>query len=244
MNLPVILSLEGFGIIFIISIICLLILSKLRTNKILYSLSWPLPRLNINYENISSLYRDLNENLKKRREIPPAAEWLLDNFYIIEEQVKCIRKDLSKKNYSKLPGLKSGPHKSYARIYTIITDLISQTDGQLDENTILKYLTDYQSQNKLFDGNLLQNIDKPFWREKFRKMVNNVKNEIKNHLPGLIFLDKIPEDFFSNISDNMGLKTEIRELAAILKKNLSLRDLPSTYNNTLKLINNLLANQL
>ncbi|HWQ44942.1 MAG TPA: hypothetical protein VN373_04670, partial [Methanosarcina barkeri] len=107
--------------------------------------------LNINYENIASLYQDLNEDLKKRREIPPAAEWLLDNFYIIEEQVKCIRKDLNKKNYSRLPVLKAGPHKGHARIYTVIMDLVSQTDGQLDESTILKYLTDYQSQNTLFD---------------------------------------------------------------------------------------------
>ena len=46
-------------------------------------LNWPLPRLNNNYEYILQLYKSLNEDVLNKSSVPPAAEWLLDNFYII-----------------------------------------------------------------------------------------------------------------------------------------------------------------
>src|SRR5689334_6535158 len=50
-------------------------------------LNWPIPRMNENYNFIDSVYRELSEDIQKKHTAPPAAEWLLDNFYIIEEQV-------------------------------------------------------------------------------------------------------------------------------------------------------------
>jgi len=61
----------------------------------------------------------MNEDVQKGISTTPAAEWLLDNFYIIEEQVKSLRRDLTKEVYAKLPVLDSGHLKGYARIYSI-----------------------------------------------------------------------------------------------------------------------------
>ncbi len=41
--------------------------------------------------------------------ITPAAEWLLDNYYLVEEQVRQIRDDLPRSYYRQLPKLSSGP---------------------------------------------------------------------------------------------------------------------------------------
>lgn len=114
-------------------------------------LQWPVPRMNENYEFILSVYKSLNEDVRKKYTVPPAAEWLLDNFYIIEEQVKGLRRDLLKKSYFKLPVLKSGLLKGYARIFAVAIELVTHTDGQIDERTLSDYLQAYQSHNVLFD---------------------------------------------------------------------------------------------
>ena len=65
-------------------------------------LNWPLPKMNDNYDYIFSIYRDLCGDLQEKRSVPEAAEWLMDNFYVIEGEVKCMRRDLNKKEYSRL----------------------------------------------------------------------------------------------------------------------------------------------
>ena len=62
--------------------------------------TYPIPRLIENYEVIKEVYNLLNKNLKQDITIHPAGEWLLDNFYIIEQAVKQIKKDLSLKRYT------------------------------------------------------------------------------------------------------------------------------------------------
>ena len=68
---------------------------KEKTDKDTY----PVPRLVENYEVIKTVYDLLNQNLKQDISIHPAGEWLLDNFYIIEQSVKQIKKDLTLKKY-------------------------------------------------------------------------------------------------------------------------------------------------
>lgn len=110
---------------------------------------WPIPRLNDNYRYIMSVYKEMNEDVQKGIGTTPAAEWLLDNFYIIEEQVKSVRRDLTKEFYAKLPVLSSGHLKGYARIYSIALELVSHTDGRIDEKVLINYINAYQSNNVL-----------------------------------------------------------------------------------------------
>jgi len=113
--------------------------------------NWPLVRMNDNYNSILSVCKSLNEDVIQKRTVPPAAEWLLDNFYIVEEQVKSIRRDLTKKEYYNLPVLSKGPFKGYTRILAIAMELVSHTDGQIEINTLLKYLEAYQSHTVLLE---------------------------------------------------------------------------------------------
>ncbi len=113
--------------------------------------NWPIKRLNENYAMILDLYKELNKDTLLKKSVPPSAEWLLDNFYVIEEQVKMMRKDLNKKSYSELPVLKKGHLKGYSRALAIAIEFVSQVDGQVEENTLIRYLDAYQSHSILFD---------------------------------------------------------------------------------------------
>ncbi|NDL66131.1 glycosyl transferase [Clostridiales bacterium F-3ap] len=114
-------------------------------------LNWPLTRMNDNYVQILLVYKGLNEDIQRKRSVPPAAEWLLDNFYVVEEQVKGIRRDLSKKQHDRLPVLRKGPYKGYTRIFAIAMELVAHVDGQVEEDTLRKYLEAYQTHNILFE---------------------------------------------------------------------------------------------
>ena len=91
------------------------------------SLNWLIRRLNDNYSFIGSLHRDLNRDVMESFPTAPSAEWLLDNFYIIEEQVKLIKRSLSRGRYSRLPVLKRGFYKGYPRVYSIALEIVAHT---------------------------------------------------------------------------------------------------------------------
>ncbi|HWR61410.1 MAG TPA: glucoamylase family protein [Clostridia bacterium] len=111
-------------------------------------------RMNKNFRFITSVYKELNEYANVRSSVTPAAEWLLDNFYIIEEQVKEIRQSLSRKYYSQLPRLKSGVLKGYPRVYAIALELVSHTDGRFDDKQLVGFVEAYQTQSLLSSGEL------------------------------------------------------------------------------------------
>ena len=77
----------------------------LRTSNIE---TYPIDRLNDNFRFIQKTYTLLNEHIKKGISIYPAGEWLLDNFYLIEETVKNIRNELTQKKYKNFPGINNG----------------------------------------------------------------------------------------------------------------------------------------
>lgn len=106
-------------------------------------------RLNKNYREIFSVYTKFNEDTKKGVFISPASEWLLDNFYIIETQVQSILQNLTKERCHKLSTLNREPLKGIPRIYVLALELISHTDGRVEEQLILSFLNSYQKRKPL-----------------------------------------------------------------------------------------------
>src|SRR6267378_4446218 len=113
-----------------------------------------LPRLEENGRRLVAAYRSLVEAIRKGRGISPAAEWLVDNFHIVEEQLREIREDLPKSYYYELPKLAAGELKNYPRIYAVTVALIAHTDCRLDTNTLRRYIAAYQSVDPLSIGEL------------------------------------------------------------------------------------------
>jgi len=115
------------------------------------SLDWPLSRLKSNYKLIQAACEDLNENLLKKVDVPAPAEWLLDNFYIIESQYRILLSELRRKEYLRLPVLQSGPYKGYARVYAMAVELIAGGNNTLDDAALLSYFSAYQAKNILLE---------------------------------------------------------------------------------------------
>ena len=113
-----------------------------------------LPRLEDNGRKLVAAYRTLVEAIRGGRAISPAAEWLVDNFHIVEEQLREIREDLPKSYYHELPKLAEGELKDYPRIYAVAFALIAHTDCRLDTNTLRRFIAAYQTVAPLSIGEL------------------------------------------------------------------------------------------
>ncbi len=115
------------------------------------SLDWPLSRLKSNFKCIQTACEDLNENLLSKIDVPAPAEWLLDNFYIINSQYRVLRSELRRKDYLRLPVLQSGPYKGYARVYAMAVELIAGSSNTLDDAALTSYFSAYQAKNILLE---------------------------------------------------------------------------------------------
>jgi cellobiose phosphorylase len=96
----------------------------------------------------------LIEVVKENLRITPAGEWLLDNFYLIEEQIRTAKRLLPKGYARELPNLKNGPSKGLPRVYDIALEAISHCDGRVDPENLSSFVTAYQTVTKLRLGEL------------------------------------------------------------------------------------------
>ncbi len=86
--------------------------------------------------------------------ISPAAEWLVDNFHIVEEQLREIREDLPPGFYRKLPKLAVGPLASYPRVYALAWGYVEHTDSLFEPHTLVRFINAYQENQPLTLGEL------------------------------------------------------------------------------------------
>ena len=111
--------------------------------------TYPIPGLIENFKVIEDVYNLLNEHLKMGINIHPAGEWLLDNFYIIEEIVKQIQKELPLKKYINFVGIANGEYKGFARIYVLASEIVAYSDNKIERENLEDYLRSYQNKKTL-----------------------------------------------------------------------------------------------
>jgi len=88
------------------------------------------------------------------RRLTPAAEWLLDNHYLVEEQVYLARKHLPRGYSRQLPRLAAGEQAGLPRVYDLIQEFIAHVDGRVDDEALARYVAAYQSVTHLTLGEL------------------------------------------------------------------------------------------
>jgi cyclic beta-1,2-glucan synthetase len=99
--------------------------------------------------------RDLvADAVKTNRRITPAGDWLLDNFYLIEEQVQTAKRLLPKGYAKGLPRLKDGPSKGLPRVYDIALETIVHGDGRVNPESLNSFVSAYQTVAPLRLGEL------------------------------------------------------------------------------------------
>lgn len=110
--------------------------------------------LDRSYEEILKGYENIDKEGRDRKEILPAAEWLLDNLYLVEKEYKSIKQNMPKAYYKDLPTIYIGIMKGYPRVYHIAIEIVSHTDGRMDEGVILSFIRAYQKNTLLTSGEL------------------------------------------------------------------------------------------
>ncbi|MBI4976892.1 MAG: cyclic beta 1-2 glucan synthetase [Spirochaetes bacterium] len=113
-----------------------------------------LSRLAENKTVIREAHRIVSRALENNRQISPAAEWLLDNYYVIEEQILLAEQYLPKRYSRQLPRLKTGKHEGFPRVYDIAFELVSHTDGRIDIGNLSHFIEKYQTVQHLSLGEL------------------------------------------------------------------------------------------
>jgi cyclic beta-1,2-glucan synthetase len=108
-------------------------------------------------EKNEKVLRDFNRAtlaVNQSRRVTPAADWLLDNFYLIEEQIQMARRHLPPGYSRELPRLATGPFAGWLRVYVLVLELISHVDAQIDLELLAAFVDAYQKVVPLTLGEL------------------------------------------------------------------------------------------
>ena len=111
-------------------------------------------RLRDNGRVLLQTYRAIAEAVSERQVIMPAAEWLVDNFHVVDEQIREIHDDLPRGFYRQLPKLAEGPLEGYPRVFGIAWAFVAHTDSRFDFENLSRFVRAYQRVQPLTIGEL------------------------------------------------------------------------------------------
>ena len=107
------------------------------------------PRLQENIRMLRKAHRYIGSQAKNGYDISPAAEWLLDNFHLIEAQLKEIHDGLPRSYFRTLPILQDEPLAGLPRVYGIAWAFVAHTDSAFDDEVGVQFLNAYQETREL-----------------------------------------------------------------------------------------------
>ena len=111
-------------------------------------------RLKDNESALREAYRAISKAVGESRAITPAAEWLLDNYHLVEEQIREIRDDLPPGYYRQLPKLAAGPFEGFPRVFGVAWAFVAHTDSRFDPEMLRRFVRAYQRVQPLTIGEL------------------------------------------------------------------------------------------
>jgi cyclic beta-1,2-glucan synthetase len=107
------------------------------------------PRVDENLQALRSAYDQVALTSRSGHYVTPAAEWLLDNFHLVEAQLEQIREGVPRRYYAELPKLAGAPLAGLPRVYGIAWAYVAHTDSVLDPETFTAFLNAYQEVSDL-----------------------------------------------------------------------------------------------
>lgn len=113
-----------------------------------------LARLDENENTLFNICNVLTEAVTADKPLTPAGEWLFDNFYLIEEQIRTAKRHLPKSYSRELPLVARGPSANLPRVYDIALQAISHGDGRVDTESLKRFVMAYQAVANLQLGEL------------------------------------------------------------------------------------------
>jgi cyclic beta-1,2-glucan synthetase len=108
-----------------------------------------LPMIREHCSLIKDAYTKINEFYYKNDDVIPAAEWYLDNYYLINELMKDLKEDLSKQYESKLQYLAGGDFAGLPRVYVLVSEFVKNNENDLDFALLRQFIAKYQTESPL-----------------------------------------------------------------------------------------------
>ena len=113
-----------------------------------------LPRLGDNEKVLADTCALLAQSADQQRRVTPAGEWLLDNFYLIEEEVRTAKRHLPPGYSRELPRITSGASAGLPRVYDLALHAVAHGDSWLDRGSLTRFIASYQTVKTLRLGEL------------------------------------------------------------------------------------------
>ncbi len=111
-------------------------------------------RLADNETRLQQTFRATMLALQAAMPITPAAEWLVDNFHLVERHIRDVRANLPPAFYRLLPKLITGPFAGFPRVFGIAWAYVAHTDSRFDAEGLTRFLRAYQEVQPLTIGEL------------------------------------------------------------------------------------------
>ncbi len=111
-------------------------------------------RLGDNARVLLRAYHTIARVIDQGHPITPAAEWLVDNFHVVEDQIREIREDLPAGYYRQLPKLADGPLAGYPRVFGLAWAFVAHGDSRFDPELLRRFVGAYQRVQPLTIGEL------------------------------------------------------------------------------------------
>lgn len=152
------------------------------------------PRLRDNVRMLRQAHAVIGTQAAAGYDISPAAQWLLDNFHLIEAQLLAIHEGLPRSYFRALPVLLDEPLAGLPRIYGVAWAFVAHTDGAFDEDLLAPFLDAYQESRELRLGEmwalpttlrvvLVENLRRLAERLATHKAAREVANLVCDRLP-------------------------------------------------------------
>lgn len=106
--------------------------------------TFPIIELEENFLKVAKAYDILNESVNLNVGIPPSGEWLLDNYYLIEEQYNSIKNEITLEKYKELPAI-----NGTSRMFILAKEIVDYTDANITEENLEIFLKAYQSKKSI-----------------------------------------------------------------------------------------------
>jgi cyclic beta-1,2-glucan synthetase len=113
-----------------------------------------LRRLAGNEKTLTEVCALLARSAEGQRRVTPAGEWLLDNFHLIEEEVRTAKRHLPPGYSRELPCIARADETVVPRVYDLALQAVAHGDGSIGRGTLTRFIAAYQTVQPLQLGEL------------------------------------------------------------------------------------------
>jgi len=114
----------------------------------------PLERLAMLQKTLREAYGEFVSRSEEREVLSGVAEWILDNFYVVQQATRQIGENMPTGYYRRLPKLNESTLRGYPRVYALAREILRAVGGQVDIDRVKRFVRAYQEVRPLTMGEI------------------------------------------------------------------------------------------